>query len=120
MGRGIDFKGVNMVLNYDFPPSAVSYIHRIGIADMCENVVEFEMESTYLECSPLPPSKATIRAPYSGNPLIRSLFGAYQNVGERFCWVHCTSYQTSIILTSFRKNWKSRQGRKSTHFLHRR
>ena len=30
MGRGIDFNGVNMVVNYDFPPSAVSYIHRIG------------------------------------------------------------------------------------------
>ena len=30
MGRGIDFKGVNLVVNYDFPPSAVSYIHRIG------------------------------------------------------------------------------------------
>ncbi len=30
MGRGIDFKGVNLVLNYDFPPTAVSYIHRIG------------------------------------------------------------------------------------------
>lgn len=30
MGRGIDFKGVNMVVNYDFPPTAVSYIHRIG------------------------------------------------------------------------------------------
>ena len=26
----IDFKGVNLVINYDFPPSAVSYIHRIG------------------------------------------------------------------------------------------
>ena len=24
MGRGIDFKGVNLVINYDFPPSAVS------------------------------------------------------------------------------------------------
>ena len=31
MGRGIDFKGVNLVINYDFPSSAVSYIHRIGI-----------------------------------------------------------------------------------------
>ena len=31
MGRGIDFKGVNLVVNYDFPPSAVSYIHRIGM-----------------------------------------------------------------------------------------
>nr|XP_002741008.2 PREDICTED: probable ATP-dependent RNA helicase DDX52-like [Saccoglossus kowalevskii] len=30
MGRGIDFKGVNLVVNYDFPSSAVSYIHRIG------------------------------------------------------------------------------------------
>lgn len=30
MGRGIDFKGVNVVVNYDFPPTAVSYIHRIG------------------------------------------------------------------------------------------
>jgi len=30
LGRGIDFKGVNLVINYDFPPSAVSYIHRIG------------------------------------------------------------------------------------------
>jgi superfamily II DNA/RNA helicase len=23
MGRGIDFKGVNLVINYDFPPTAV-------------------------------------------------------------------------------------------------
>ncbi len=30
MGRGIDFKGVNLVINYDFPLSAISYIHRIG------------------------------------------------------------------------------------------
>ncbi|XP_064620528.1 probable ATP-dependent RNA helicase DDX52 [Lineus longissimus] len=30
MGRGIDFKGVNLVVNYDFPTSAISYIHRIG------------------------------------------------------------------------------------------
>jgi len=30
MGRGIDFKGVNIVVNYDFPPTAVSYIHRVG------------------------------------------------------------------------------------------
>ena len=30
MGRGIDFKGVNCVINYDLPTSAVSYIHRIG------------------------------------------------------------------------------------------
>ncbi|XP_027009287.1 probable ATP-dependent RNA helicase DDX52 [Tachysurus fulvidraco] len=30
MARGIDFKGVNLVVNYDFPTSAVEYIHRIG------------------------------------------------------------------------------------------
>jgi ATP-dependent RNA helicase DDX52/ROK1 len=30
LSRGIDFKGVNCVINYDFPQSSVSYIHRIG------------------------------------------------------------------------------------------
>ncbi|KAF4533024.1 hypothetical protein B566_EDAN000716 [Ephemera danica] len=30
MARGIDFKGVSLVINYDFPPSIISYIHRIG------------------------------------------------------------------------------------------
>lgn len=30
MGRGIDFKGVNVVINYDCPKTPVSYIHRIG------------------------------------------------------------------------------------------
>ncbi|XP_003703115.1 DExD-box helicase 52 isoform X2 [Megachile rotundata] len=30
MARGIDFKGVNLVINYDFPPSVISYVHRIG------------------------------------------------------------------------------------------
>ncbi|XP_050351327.1 probable ATP-dependent RNA helicase DDX52 [Nymphalis io] len=32
MGRGIDFRGVNLVVNFDFPPSAIAYIHRIGRA----------------------------------------------------------------------------------------
>ncbi|GBP15993.1 Probable ATP-dependent RNA helicase DDX52 [Eumeta japonica] len=32
MGRGIDFRGVNLVINFDFPPTAISYIHRIGRA----------------------------------------------------------------------------------------
>uniref|UniRef100_A0A8C2XCE1 Probable ATP-dependent RNA helicase DDX52 n=2 Tax=Cyclopterus lumpus TaxID=8103 RepID=A0A8C2XCE1_CYCLU len=30
LARGMDFKGVNLVLNYDFPTSSVEYIHRIG------------------------------------------------------------------------------------------
>ncbi|OON14657.1 helicase protein [Opisthorchis viverrini] len=30
LGRGIDFKGVNMVVNYDLPPSKEEYIHRVG------------------------------------------------------------------------------------------
>lgn len=30
MGRGIDFKGVNLVINYDCPKSFVSYVHRVG------------------------------------------------------------------------------------------
>jgi len=30
MARGIDFKGVQMVINFDLPQSAVAYIHRIG------------------------------------------------------------------------------------------
>ncbi|CAG9561605.1 unnamed protein product [Danaus chrysippus] len=32
MARGIDFRGVNLVINYDLPPSAISYIHRVGRA----------------------------------------------------------------------------------------
>ncbi|XP_077298707.1 DExD-box helicase 52 [Arctopsyche grandis] len=32
MGRGIDFRGVSLVINYDFPPSGISYVHRIGRA----------------------------------------------------------------------------------------
>jgi len=30
VGRGVDFKGVNTVINYDFPISATNYVHRIG------------------------------------------------------------------------------------------
>lgn len=31
MARGMDFKNVGCVINYDFPPSRSSYIHRIGV-----------------------------------------------------------------------------------------
>ncbi|CAI4224270.1 unnamed protein product [Auanema sp. JU1783] len=30
MGRGLDFKNVNMVINVDLPTTVISYIHRIG------------------------------------------------------------------------------------------
>lgn len=30
MSRGVDFKGVGTVVNYDFPTSATSYVHRVG------------------------------------------------------------------------------------------
>lgn len=31
MARGMDFKGIQTVINFDFPRSVQSYIHRIGI-----------------------------------------------------------------------------------------
>lgn len=30
MARGMDFKNVNLVINFDFPASITTYIHRIG------------------------------------------------------------------------------------------
>lgn len=30
LGRGMDFPAVRLVVNYDFPPNPVAYIHRIG------------------------------------------------------------------------------------------
>lgn len=30
LSRGMDFKGINCVINYDFPDSSAAYIHRIG------------------------------------------------------------------------------------------
>ena len=43
MGRGIDFKGVNLVINYDFPPTAVGlawsevlkYMNKMNLAWIC-------------------------------------------------------------------------------------
>ena len=30
IARGIDFKGVKLVINYDMPSSVINYIHRVG------------------------------------------------------------------------------------------
>lgn len=30
IARGIDFRGVNLVINYDFPTTMLTYIHRVG------------------------------------------------------------------------------------------
>ena len=30
IGRGMDFIGVNTVVNYDFPSTTADYVHRIG------------------------------------------------------------------------------------------
>jgi ATP-dependent RNA helicase DDX52/ROK1 len=30
LARGIDFRNVNLVINYDFPNSMLTYIHRVG------------------------------------------------------------------------------------------
>lgn len=32
MARGMDFKGIRGVINYDFPTSVQSYIHRVGMS----------------------------------------------------------------------------------------
>lgn len=32
IARGVDFKAINLIVNYDFPPSSISYVHRIGRA----------------------------------------------------------------------------------------
>ncbi|XP_017785320.1 PREDICTED: probable ATP-dependent RNA helicase DDX52 [Nicrophorus vespilloides] len=50
MARGIDFKGVNLVINYDFPPSSISYVHRVGRAGRAgrkgEAVTYFTLDDT--------------------------------------------------------------------------
>lgn len=35
ISRGIDFKNIQLVINYDFPQTAASYIHRIGRTGRC-------------------------------------------------------------------------------------
>jgi len=51
MSRGIDFKYVNLVINYDFPQTAISYIHRIGRSGRAGNIGK---AITYFTDSDLP------------------------------------------------------------------
>lgn len=48
ISRGMDFKGINCVINYDFPDSAAAYIHRIGTLNV-ECPVLFYFDS--INCS---------------------------------------------------------------------
>lgn len=42
IARGMDFKGVNCVINYDFPDSSAAYIHRIG-----KSLMPFDTDSLF-------------------------------------------------------------------------
>eukprot|EP00474_Spongospora_subterranea_P000931 CRZ01389.1 hypothetical protein [Spongospora subterranea] len=50
LARGIDFIGVNCVVNYDFPQSTVSYIHRIGRTGRAGRSGEAITFFTYDDC----------------------------------------------------------------------
>ncbi len=43
MGRGIDFKGVNLVINYDFPPTAVGGFFRCGGISTDKHMPNFKL-----------------------------------------------------------------------------
>lgn len=49
-GRGIDVERVNIVINYDCPPDADSYLHRVGCV--------FPMELQFLFADPILSSRA--------------------------------------------------------------
>ena len=50
-----------MVINYDFPPSAISYIHRIGIyiydGDNCVQAIAIGLRELHLVCWSLLPGR---------------------------------------------------------------
>lgn len=46
MARGMDFKGVREVINYDFPQSVQSYVHRIGKSGWQPHNAEIEPSVT--------------------------------------------------------------------------
>lgn len=59
MSRGIDFKGVNLVVNFDFPQSANSYIHRIGRTGRAGRKGKAITYFTSAVCSACPPAVHT-------------------------------------------------------------
>jgi Lhr-like helicase len=46
-GRGIDVERVNIVINYDCPPDADSYLHRVGYVTHIDIVVYAVIELYY-------------------------------------------------------------------------
>jgi len=47
----MDFKGVNCVINYDFPDSASAYVHRIGMCSYTKVVLDLRKD-IYRDYSP--------------------------------------------------------------------
>ena len=47
VARGMDFKGVNCVINYDFPESGAAYIHRIGMVLTNLSLISCALDSIF-------------------------------------------------------------------------
>lgn len=39
VGRGIDIERVNIVINYDMPDSADTYLHRVGFVSSAHHII---------------------------------------------------------------------------------
>ena len=98
--RGIDVKGIELVLNFDIPENPEDYVHRIGRtgrAGMAGRAISFVMpeqrhkvrDIERLIRSPLPISKlpelpparfapAFVRAPFERKPFVKRVQGKYQ------------------------------------------
>ena len=48
MARGMDFKGVREVINYDFPQSVQSYVHRIGMTATALSTVRQQLIAPFV------------------------------------------------------------------------
>lgn len=45
-GRGIDVERVNIVINYDCPPDADSYLHRVGYVPLSLHLLRYPYSLT--------------------------------------------------------------------------